>query len=260
MNFVKVEENKSVMTISLNRPELRNAFNPQMIEEIRSAFAGASSRSNLKLIVFRGEGKSFCAGGDLNWMQEMVRYTHAQNLSDSKALYEMFNAIQNCAVPVLGVVHGAAFGGALGLLAVCDQVIAEEKTQFCFSEVKLGIAPAVISSFILKKTTLGSVMPYMLNASIFGAKQAQQMGLVHLVSDSESLNDHVETTIQSYMQTGPQAVRATKKLLQSLSSLDATSAKEKTCELIAELRTGQEGQEGLKAFLEKREPTWRIHE
>lgn len=257
MSFLKVSENQSVLTVSLNRPDVRNAFNPEMIQEITDLFVKTGGRQDLRAVVLRGEGKSFCAGGDLQWMQEMVHYNEAQNRADSEKLYAMFRAIQDCPTPVLGVVHGAAFGGALGLIAVCDQVVCDEKTQFCFSEVKLGIAPAVISSFVLHKISLGKIMPLMLSGRVFTAAEALHLGLVHMVAEEDAFADQAEVMVQSYMQAGPQAVRETKKLLLALGELSESGAKTRTTELIARLRVSSEGQEGLKSFLEKREPNWR---
>ena len=257
MKFVNYFEEKLIATVTLNRPEVRNAFNPAMIKEIKEIFLKLSTRHDLRAIIFKGEGKIFCAGGDLHWMKDMVRYTVDQNKEDANKLFEMYEAILHCPVPIVGVAQGAAFGGALGLLACCDYVISEEKTQFCFSEVKLGIAPAVISAFVFKKCTLGQVGPYMLTGQIFSAKSANLMGLVHDVADDESLPDRIETTIGWLREVGPEAVRSTKTLIHSLSSLNWGEVKEETSEVIAERRVSAEGQEGLKSFLEKRKPSWR---
>jgi methylglutaconyl-CoA hydratase len=257
LSFLQITENQSVLTVSLNRPTVRNAFNPEMINEITELFTGLNSRHDLRLVILKGEGKAFCAGGDLKWMQDMVHFSKEQNSQDSNQLYKMFDAIQKCEIPVLGVVHGAAFGGALGLVAACDQVICEDKTQFCFSEVKLGIAPAVISSFILRKSSLGFVMPYMLSAKVFNAQDALRMGLVHQTVEEETLQDLIEATVHTYLQIGPKAARETKKLILSFENKNSEQIKEQTIKLIADLRTGDEGQEGLKSFLEKREPSWR---
>ena len=173
MKFLKYHEEKSIAFVTLNRPELRNAFNVEMIAEIKDAFVRLSTRQDLRAIVLSGEGKSFCAGGDLNWMKDMVNYSMEQNREDAHQLFEMFESILHCHIPVIGMVHGSAFGGALGLVACCDYVIAEEKTQYCFSEVKLGLAPAVISAFVQKKCTLGHVGHFMLSGQVFSSKEAQ---------------------------------------------------------------------------------------
>ncbi|MGZ3744919.1 MAG: enoyl-CoA hydratase-related protein, partial [Pseudobdellovibrionaceae bacterium] len=148
MSFVEVKEAAQVAYIKLNRPDIRNAFDPSMIADITQAFFDLDKRRDLRAIVLQGEGKVFCAGADLKWMKEMVKYSLEQNKEDSLQLFAMFEAIATCSLPVLGLVQGAAFGGALGLVACCDYVIADPRAQFCFSEVKLGIVPAVISAFV----------------------------------------------------------------------------------------------------------------
>ena len=257
MKFLICNERDNVATLSLNRPEVRNAFNPEMINEIKSVFTDLSSKENLRAIVLRGEGKAFCAGGDLAWMKEMAKYTSAENLADANNLFSMFETILNCPIPVISVVHGAAFGGALGLIACSDQVIATDKTQFCFSEVKLGIAPAVISAFILRKLSVSKVQPYMLSGVVFNSEQAKDIGLVHDIVEEDQINDKLETILLSYVQSGPKAVRATKKLIADLQYADWLATKNLSTRLIAELRAGSEGQEGLKSFFEKRDASWK---
>ncbi|MFM6927463.1 MAG: enoyl-CoA hydratase-related protein [Bdellovibrio sp.] len=257
MKFVVVAEMNHVAYVKLNRPDVRNAFNPEMIAEITQIFHDLNARKDLRSVVLQGEGKSFCAGADLNWMREMVNFSFIQNREDSVKLFGMFEAIAKCTLPVIGLVHGAAFGGALGLLAACDEVIAEEGTQFCFSEVKLGIAPAVISSFVQRKTIPGKVRPLMLSAVVFNAHTAQQAGLVTDVVAAGEGHNAIQKVIQNYMQCGPEAVRETKKLLNDIGNMTWEQQRDRTTNLIAERRASAEGQEGLKSFLEKREPSWR---
>ena len=257
MKFIVVTEMDHVAYVKLHRPEMRNAFNPEMIGEITKTFLDLEKRRDLRAIVLQGEGKAFCAGGDLNWMKEMVNFSFAQNVQDSTVLFEMFEAIAHCTLPVVGLVHGAAFGGALGLIAACDEVVAEEGTQFCFSEVKLGIAPAVISAFVMRKAIPGKVRPLMLSATVFNPHIAQQAGLVTEVVAVGEGHSALQRILQPYLQAGPEAVRETKKLLNSLEALSWKEQKEATAKVIAERRASPEGQEGLRAFLEKREPTWR---
>lgn len=257
MSFVVVTEMNHVAYVKLHRPEVRNAFNPDMIAEITKVFRDLESRRDLRAVVLQGEGKAFCAGADLNWMREMVNFSFAQNKEDSGKLFEMFEAIANCMLPIIGQVHGAVFGGALGLIAVCDEVIAEEGTQFCFSEVKLGIAPAVISSFVCRKALAGKVRPLMLSGVVFNPHIAQQLGLVTEIVPAGEGHAAVQRVLHNYLQCGSQAVRATKKLLNEISGMTWQQQREATTNLIAELRAGEEGQEGLKSFLEKREPSWR---
>lgn len=258
MKNIVVTELDHVAYVKLSRAEVRNAFNPEMIEEITSAFKSFNSRQDLKAVVLAGDGKSFCAGADLNWMKEMVNYSFEENKKDSLKLFEMFEAIADCELPVIGQIHGAAFGGALGLVAVCDEVIAEEATQFCFSEVKLGIAPAVISAFVLKKAVSGKVRPLMLSGVVFNAHTAQQSGLVTEVVANGEAHTAVQKVLGSYLAAGSEAVRETKKMLNIMSSMNWQEQKDLTTEVIAQRRASAEGQEGLKSFLEKREPAWRV--
>jgi methylglutaconyl-CoA hydratase len=256
MNFVKCNEEKSIAFVSLARPEMRNAFNPEMISEIRKTFIDLSHRQDLRAIVFRGEGKAFCAGGDLGWMKDMVNYSTEKNKEDANQLFEMFEAIYNCHVPVIGVVHGAAFGGALGLVACCDYVLCEEKSQFCFSEVKLGLVPAVISAFVLKKCSMGHIGHLMLTGQVFMATEAKFSGLVHEICDEESLPDRLEVALSWMHGVGPEAIRATKSLVHRIGNLSWEDAKDEAAETISERRVSPEGQEGLRSFLEKRKPSW----
>lgn len=257
MKFISLTELDQVAYVKLNRPDVRNAFNPDMIAEITQAFTSLEERKDLRAVVLQGEGKSFCAGADLNWMKEMVNFSFDENREDSLKLFAMFEAIAKCTLPVVSLVHGAAFGGALGLVAVCDEVIAEEGTQFCFSEVKLGIAPAVISAFVNRKAVAGKVRPLMLSGVVFNVHTAQQAGLVTEVVGAGEGHTAVQKVLHVYKQCGPEAVRETKKLLNDLGEMNWLQQRDRTTALIAERRASLEGQEGLKSFLEKREPAWR---
>lgn len=258
MSLVVVSELEHVAYVKLHRPEVRNAFNPQMISELTEIFKELDKNKSLRAIALQGEGKAFCAGGDLNWMKEMVNYTFEQNQNDAKKLFEMFESIYNCSLPVIGLIHGAAFGGALGLIACCDYVISEESTQFSFSEVKLGIAPAVISSFVAKKTNLGKVKPYMLSGAVFFNKEAVQLGLVNETTLNGEGHHVLARVLHAFKECGPEAVRETKKWLNQLPNCSWVEQKESTTKLIAERRASPEGQEGLKSFLEKRSPAWKL--
>lgn len=258
MSFVVVTEMNQVAYVKLHRPEVRNSFNPEMIAELTQVFTDLESRKDLRAVVLQGEGKVFCAGADLNWMKEMVNFSFEQNREDSIKLYGMFESIAQCSLPVIGLIHGAAFGGALGLVAVCDEVIAEDNTQFCFSEVKLGIAPAVISAFVNKKAVAGKVRPLMLSGVVFNAHVAHQAGLVTEVVAAGEGHTVLQKVLHNYLQCGPEAVRETKKLLNDLDTLSWAEQRSRTTTVIAERRASAEGQEGLKSFLEKREPAWRL--
>lgn len=241
----------SIKIVELNKPKLKNAFNPEMIAEITDTFKKLSADKTVRAVVLKGAGTAFCAGADLNWMKSMVNFSFDQNIKDSEKLWEMFEAITLCEAPVIGLIHGAAFGGALGLIAACDYAIADEATKFCFSEVKLGLSPAVISSFILRKCSDGQVRPFMLSAEVFDTKTAQRLGLVHVI---KNLDDGL-TEARKFSGLGLEAIRETKKLLNTIEISKAGSswAKQKklTTTVISERRMSKEGQELLKAFLSK---------
>lgn len=228
----------------MNRPDVRNAFHPEMIQEITEFF---KNESQSDLIILKAEGKVFCAGADLNWMKDMVNYSLDENLKDSKRLWEMFEAIYSCQAPVVSIAHGAVFGGALGLLAASDYVYAEAQTKFCFSEVKLGLAPAVISGFISRKIQDAFYRPYMISAEVFKTTDAKTIGLVHRAFENEvSLSE----VVKNFSENGPQAMKETKKLLNSLKiKNEFTSQKELCTQVISERRMNPEAQDRMKKFL-----------
>lgn len=256
MRWLSISDSQPVYTITLKRSEVRNAFNPELIAEMTLAFKNAPEHA--RLIVLRGEGKVFCSGADLEWMKSMVNFTFEENKQDSLLLYDMFKAMQSCSKPIITVAQGAAMGGALGLLACSDIVIAENSTQFCFSEVRLGLAPAVISSFILNKTTLGQAGPWMISGRVFGVKEAQAMGLVHQAGSAEEVESALKVWMQTFLEAAPGAVSETKKLIHEIPQQDLETQKNLTTALIASRRVSDEGQEGLKSFLEKRQPQWKV--
>jgi methylglutaconyl-CoA hydratase len=257
--MLKVTEEKNIALVSLNRPDVRNAFDPALIQKLTETFRSLASREDLRAIVLSGEGKVFCAGADLNWMKSMTKYTLHENELDSQKLFEMFESIWNCPMPVIGLVHGAAFGGALGLMSVCDYVIAEENTKLCFSEVKIGIAPAVIAGFILQKVSPGAISHLMISGKVFDPKQVLGSGLVHETVPEAHLAEALSKSVRLFQEAGPEAVRETKKLLRQVPQLNWEQTKQATCQLIAQRRVSSEGQEGLKSFLEKREPSWKVN-
>lgn len=253
MKHLKIEAFKNdseIQVVSLNRPEVKNAFHPEMIAEITETFLRFTSDQNTKAIILKGEGTAFCAGADLNWMKEMVNYDFDQNVQDSERLWDMFDSIIQCPTPVIGVLHGAVYGGALGLAACCDYVIAESKTQFCFSEVKLGLAPAVISSFVFRKIVDGFARPLMLSAEVFGTETALRMGLAHQVpANFENWADE----IKKFSGNGIEAMRETKKLLNQITLRPIWSEQETlTTRVISERRVSAEAQSRLKKFIEKK--------
>lgn len=257
MSTVLTQENKGIVTVRLNRPEVRNAFHPTMIAELTKTFKQLRKNKDCCAVILCGEGPSFCAGADLEWMKSMAKYTRAQNKKDAEALFDMFSEIESFPGVVIGQLHGHVMGGALGLAAVCDLVVAEATTQFCFSEVKLGLSPAVISAFVKNKVSLAEMNRWFLTAEVFSSTQAQKMGLVHEVASETAVVAQTQKWVDALRANAPQAVRETKQLLKSVSVENRKlQLKKMTTTLIAQLRVSAEGQEGLKSFLEKRKPQW----
>ena len=253
-----VEIRDRVATVSMNRPDVRNAFHPDMIRELTQSFEVLSADPTVAVVVLRGEGKSFCSGADLGYRKSMSQFSLEQKQSDSKQLYGMFWAIRSCPHPIIGRLHGHVMGGALGLASLCDISAAVDGTKFCFSEVKLGLAPAVISPFVLEKMTASYARRYMLTGEIFEVAEAKASGLVQHNGDEADVDQFIQELLHGMLNNGAQAVRATKKLLRQVEERTAwVERRELTTQLIAELRVGAEGQEGLKAFFEKRAPNWK---
>lgn len=258
MHFIKTNETKHFFEITLNRPEKRNAFHPQMIEELTQAFRVASA-SNARAVVLTGEGKSFCAGADLEWMQSMVNYSFAENIADSEKLFEMFLTAVECDLPIITYAHGHVMGGALGLLAVSDIVALEENTKLSFSEVKLGLAPAVISPFVMRKMKMSYAHKLMLTGERFSSETAYNSGLVTEVVDESSASSAIMNLKSEFLLNGPDSVTATKKLLTTEFVHYLTAQKDFVCEVISERRVSEEGQLGLKGFIEKQDIPWKVN-
>lgn len=257
MKYIETSESTEcagVVNVTLNRPEIRNAFHPEMIGEIQDFFQNLNQREDVFLIQLSGKGKSFCAGADLNWMKEMADYNYEENLKDSKALFDMFKTIALCPHPIVAEVQGHVMGGGLGLLSVCDVVAAEKETVFCFSEARLGLVPAVISPFVKKKMSLSKAHELMLTARRFGADEACRFGLIHFSGSKDKVQEFLSETTKNILSNGPEAVRESKKLLVSTFN---DQVREQTSSVIALRRVSDEGQEGLKSFFEKRKPNWK---
>ena len=244
-------------SIKLNRPELRNAFNPEMIQKLTHAFRAVHADKKIRAVTIEGEGSVFCAGADLGWMQSLVNSSVDINKADAERLHNLFHTIWNCEVPVVSCVQGAAFGGALGIMAVSDYVICDEKAQLCFSEVKLGIAPAVISEFLLKKCNHSHAAAWMMSGLPFTPSEAQVAGLVHRIAPAADLHKEKDKFLKNVLDSGPEAVKSVKKLIREMPQIKEKEVVDRTTSLIAFLRASPEGQEGLKSFLEKRQPSWR---
>ena len=245
MGALRIERDGDVLRITLARPETRNAFDATLITELSEAFVDVGTA---RAVVLAGDGQSFCAGADIEWMRSSVDLDHDTNVADANALRRMLESIDSCPAPVVAVVQGHALGGGVGLVACADIALAEPSAVFAFSEVKLGIIPAVISPFALRKLGESAARRYFVTGERFDAHTAFRIGLVHEVTDDlEARLTRVLTELRS---AGPRAVRHAKRLV-----LDRPAGPE-TARRIAERRASDEGQEGLRAFLERRRPDW----
>jgi len=247
-----------VAQVTLNRPEVHNAFNAELVARLTETFEGLRARDDVRVVVLRGEGASFCAGADLNWMSAMVNYSYAQNLDDARALARMFEVIDHCPKPVIARVHGAAMGGGVGLVAVCDLAFATPEARFAFSEVKLGLIPAVVAPYVVRKIGYGHARALFMTGERFDAETALRIGLVHRVVPAEQLDEAIQQAIANLMQNGPQAMASAKMLLHATQTLPVDELRSLTIARIAELRISPEGQEGIRAFLEKRKPSFAL--
>ncbi|HEY7024995.1 MAG TPA: enoyl-CoA hydratase-related protein [Candidatus Limnocylindrales bacterium] len=252
--------NSSVARVTLNRPDVHNAFNAELIVELRRLFLRLSDEpaDSLRVVVLAGEGPSFCAGADVKWMRASLGLTREENEQDAMVMAEMFDAIDRCAAPVVARVQGAALGGGMGLCAVADLVIAEAGTRFGFTETRLGILPSVISPFVIAKIGETHARALFPGGRRFDAMRALRIGLVHEVVEGEvALDTAVQTAVKDLLAAGPTAARAAKAIIREVRGLPHESTRWHTARRIAGQRTSAEGQEGLRAFLEKRDPAWR---
>src|SRR5262245_7752062 len=255
--MLKIEIEKNVAFVVLDRPDVHNAFNDELVQRLTEAFNELGGRAEIRVIVLCANGKSFCAGADLNWMKRMVQYSHEENLADAQAVGRMFLAIAKCPKPVIARVHGAALGGGAGLVAACDIGIAIESVQFGFTEVKLGIIPAIISPFVIAKIGPGRAREFFVTGERFLAPVAMSMGLIqHVVSHEQDLDALVESKISQILTSAPCAIAAAKELVFGVTGQPLEKSLEYAAESIARSRAGTEGQAGMKAFLERQRPPW----
>src|ERR687894_7336 len=246
-----------VATVALARPDERNALNAALIEELTRCFGELAEDERVRVVVLTGEGPAFCAGADIGYMRDTAGFSYDENLEDARRLATMFRAVDELPKPVVGKARGAAIGGGAGLVAAADLAVAEEGTRFAFSEVRLGIAPATIAPFVARKIGLSRARALFLTGERFGAELAWEAGLVHWIAPLEELDAAVERVVAQLLQGGPAAQAAIKEALRQVEATEPMEALGIMTQLIAELRAGEEGQEGLGAFLEKREPFWR---
>ena len=247
-----------IAEVVLNRPDKRNAFDDVIIQQLITALENVDADNNVKVVILRSEGKHFSAGADLGWMRRMADNTRQENLDDSRELARLMNTLNHLSKPVIGLVQGAAFGGAVGLAACCDIVLATEKASFCLSEVKLGLIPAVISPYVVRAIGERQARRYFLSAEVFSAQEAQHYGLVHLVcEDEQAMHQRCDELLLQLALNGPEAMKAAKELVFTVSHKTITSEViDDTAQRIADIRVGEEGQEGLSAFLNKRKASW----
>lgn len=247
-----------IATITMNRPEVHNAFDEEVIQQLQHAFLKAGDDKNVRAVILRGNGKSFSAGGDLNWMRRVADYSLEQNVADAMGLGILLKTINTLPKPTIALVHGNAFGGGVGLTACCDIAIAEEGALFCLSEVRIGIIPSIIAPYVMAAIGERQARRYFLTAERISAKTAAQIGLVHEVAPAGGLDAAVEKIIAALWDGAPAAQVRGKKIILDISHRKIDDALIKfTAEQIAEARASEEGQEGLTAFLNKTDPSWR---
>ncbi len=248
---------ENVVTLRLNRPEVHNAFDDVLINQLTQTLQRIDTDEQIRVVTLAAEGKSFSAGADLNWMQSMANYSEKENYQDALALAALMQTLNQMSKPTIAQVQGATFGGGVGLVACCDIAIASVKASFCLSEVKIGLIPAVISPYVIAAIGERASRRYMLSAERFDAHQAHYLGLIHDVVEHDALQANTEQLIATLLKNGPHAMHTCKDLIRHINPLhlDAQLIAD-TAEHIAKIRVSAEGQEGLAAFLEKRQPQW----
>jgi methylglutaconyl-CoA hydratase len=255
--MLQIDVQKPVARVAIDRPDVHNAFNDELIPLITQAFTELGARDDVRVIVLTGNGKSFCAGADLNWMKRMVQYSRDENIEDARTLARMYLAIAKCPKPVIARVHGTALGGGAGLVAACDIGVAVESAQFGFTEVKLGIIPAVISPFVISRIGPGRAREYFITGERFLAAVALDIGLIqHVVAHELALDALIDSKISQILTSAPGAIAAAKELVFGVAARTLETAIEFTADAIARARAGVEGQAGMKAFLERQKPPW----
>ncbi len=246
-----------VATVTLNRPDVRNAFNETAIAEIAQAFRELGAEREVRAIVLAARGPAFCAGADLNWMKKMAGYTHEENRADAAQLADMLRTIYTCPKPVLAKVQGDCYAGGMGLVAACDIAVAVETANFCLSEVKLGLIPATISPYVIRAMGENASRRYFLTAERFSAQQAHRIGFVHEVAAADRFDAACDEIVQALVSNSPHAVKEAKRLVHDVAGMPLSDALiADTAQRIADIRSSDEGKEGVRSFLEKRKPGW----
>ena len=257
--MLNIVQSGFVATVTLNRPEVRNAFNDQVIAELTEAFAGLGARDDVRAIVLAAQGPAFCAGADLNWMRRMADYTRQENIADAGKLAEMLRVIYECPKPTIARVQGDVYAGGMGLVAACDMAVSVDTAGFCLSEVKLGLIPATISPYVIRAMGARAAHRYFLTAERFGAAEALRVGFVHEVVTADQLDAKVDELLKALTSASPNAVRACKKLVIDVAEREINAGLiAATVQGIAEIRASDEGKEGVQSFLNKRKPAWLV--
>ena len=257
MNNLQHHVANHVATVTLNRPEVRNAFNAELIQAMTQVFTDLGQRSDIRCIVLAANGPAFCAGADLNWMRSMADFTYAQNLADAGHLAAMMRTIYECPKPTIACIQGDVYAGGTGLVAACDMAVALDTVNFCLSEVRLGLVPSTISPYVIRAMGARAAHRYFLTAEKFTAAEALRIGFVHEVVQASALDAKVAELTNALVNAGPVAVRLAKKLVQDVSGMDITPELiSMTVASIADVRVSAEGREGVQSFLQKRKPNW----
>jgi len=250
-----VEKNNGVARVTLNRPEVRNAFDDALISKLRTAFDELGGDPSVRVMVLGGNGPAFCAGADLNWMKRMSGYDRAQNEADARALAEMLAALDRMPKPTIARVHGPAFAGGTGLVAACDIAVGTAKAKFCFSEAKIGLSPATISPHVLRAIGERAARRYFLTAEVFDAAEAHRIGMLSILA--ADIDKTIDELLKHLLAGGPEAMRKIKALIRAVSGRPVDDALvADTAKRIAEIRVSPEGREGIASFLDKRKPSW----
>lgn len=251
-----VENIRNTLLIKLNRPQVHNAFNTVMLAELIGLLKEIDQNDTIRAIIITGMGKSFCAGADLNWLKAVINYSYQENLAESETISELFYTIYTLSKPVIAAINGAAVGGGMGFVGAADYVIASEHARFSLSEVRIGVVPACISPYLLKKAPEGALKDLFISGKRFDAKTAQTAHLINEEVVHDQLLEKALEKADSYKICGPQAIKMCKQLFHIVPQMELKEAYHATADLIAKMRISPEAQEGMKAFLEKRNPSW----
>ncbi len=254
---IELESGDHTVTVWLNRPEVHNSFNKGMVTEILEVLNDLENAAEVRSIIFSGRGKSFSAGADLKWMSETINYSFEKNIEESRLISDLFNKIYTYRKPVISAINGAAIGGGMGFVAASDIVISAKSATFGLSEVRIGLIPSIISTYLLRKSSGGKLKELFITGKRFGPEVALDAGLINEIVDDNQLIDSAKKKAEDLKSAGPDAIAACKELFSKIPDMDIHEASEFTAKLLANLRIGNEAQEGMRSFLEKREPSWK---